>query len=98
MTPNSQPHPPERVGLAAMTCIGFIRIYQATLSPLIGQHCRFQPTCSRYAVQAIQCHGAIKGCWLAFRRLSRCHPLGNAGYDPVPGTSNETDKPGDSGT
>ncbi|MBG83149.1 MAG: membrane protein insertion efficiency factor YidD [Phycisphaerae bacterium] len=69
---------------AAMLCIGLIRIYQATLSPLIGMHCRFHPTCSRYAVEAIQVHGAIKGCWLAMRRLGRCHPLGGRGYDPVP--------------
>ena len=76
-----------------MICIGFIRIYQATLSPLIGMHCRFQPTCSRYAVEAIQVHGAIKGCWLAMKRLGRCHPLGGAGYDPVPDV--EKSKSGD---
>ena len=79
--------------LAAMICIGLIRIYQATLSPLIGMHCRFQPTCSRYAVEAIQVHGAIKGCWLAMKRLGRCHPLGGAGYDPVP--DGEKDSHGD---
>lgn len=86
---------PKQVGLAARTCIGFVRIYQATLSPLVGQHCRFQPTCSRYAVEALQCHGAFKGCWLAMRRLARCHPLGGAGYDPVPDSSVDPDHPGD---
>lgn len=75
---------PGKNSIAARICIGFIRIYQATLSPLIGMHCRFQPTCSRYAVEAIQVHGAFKGCCLAARRLGRCHPLGGAGYDPVP--------------
>ncbi len=75
---------PGHNSLAAKLCIACIRLYQATLSPLIGMHCRFQPTCSRYAVEAIQVHGAIKGCWLAMRRLGRCHPLGGAGYDPVP--------------
>ena len=69
---------------AARLCIGLIRVYQMTLSPLIGMHCRFYPTCSRYAVEAIQVHGAIKGTWMAARRLGRCHPLGGAGYDPVP--------------
>ncbi len=61
-----------------------IRLYQATLSPLIGGHCRFQPTCSRYAAQAVQRFGGIKGTAMAMKRLTRCHPCGGAGYDPVP--------------
>ncbi|MCH2134347.1 MAG: membrane protein insertion efficiency factor YidD [Phycisphaerales bacterium] len=52
----------------------------------MGGHCRYQPTCSHYAIDALKTHGAIRGCWLAFRRLARCHPLGSAGYDPVPDT------------
>jgi len=64
--------------------IGFIKAYRLVLSPFIGQHCRFTPTCSEYAVEAIQCHGAIKGCWLAIRRITRCHPFCTGGFDPVP--------------
>lgn len=61
-----------------------IRLYQATLSPLIGGHCRFQPTCSRYAAEAVQRFGACRGAAMSIRRLGRCHPCGGAGYDPVP--------------
>ncbi|MAT80820.1 MAG: membrane protein insertion efficiency factor YidD [Phycisphaerae bacterium] len=95
MTSTTDPEQPTSISLAARICIGFIRIYQATLSPLIGQHCRFHPTCSRYAVEAIQRHGAIRGCWLAIRRLSRCHPLGTAGYDPVPDSPSKPERSGD---
>ena len=64
--------------------LGGIRGYQRFLSPLLGANCRFQPTCSAYAVEAIGKHGAAKGGWLAARRIARCHPLGGRGYDPVP--------------
>lgn len=63
---------------------GLIRGYQIALSPLVGPACRFAPTCSEYAREAIEVHGPARGCWLALRRLSRCHPLGSAGFDPVP--------------
>lgn len=61
-----------------------IRIYQRLISPLLGPRCRFYPSCSAYAVEAIQKHGALRGCWLAARRLVRCHPLNPGGVDPVP--------------
>ena len=61
-----------------------IRAYQYALSPLMGANCRFYPTCSAYAEQAIQKHGAFHGGYLATRRILRCHPWGGHGYDPVP--------------
>ena len=64
--------------------IFFIRVYQAGISPWLGPGCRFEPSCSRYAVEAIERHGLGRGGWLAVRRLGRCHPLGDSGYDPVP--------------
>lgn len=63
---------------------GLIRGYQVVISPLLGPHCRHTPTCSAYAMEAIQVHGALIGSWLALRRLLRCHPWGTWGYDPVP--------------
>lgn len=64
--------------------IGFVRFYQLFISPLLGPRCRFYPTCSQYAIEAINCHGVQKGCWLAIKRLLKCHPLSEGGYDPVP--------------
>ncbi|MBE6317386.1 MAG: membrane protein insertion efficiency factor YidD [Bacteroidales bacterium] len=61
-----------------------IRFYQLCISPLFPPACRFTPTCSHYAIEAIKKHGAIKGLWLAIKRISRCHPWGDGGYDPVP--------------
>jgi hypothetical protein len=63
---------------------GLIRAYQLVLSPLLGPSCRYLPSCSDYAAEAIASHGAARGCWLALRRLLRCHPWGGSGYDPVP--------------
>ena len=60
------------------------RAYKLTLSPLIGQSCRFLPTCSDYTRDALLQHGPIKGGWLGVRRLCKCHPFGGSGYDPVP--------------
>ncbi len=61
-----------------------IRLYQWTLSPLVGRHCRYAPTCSRYADEAIARHGAWAGLWMTAARLARCHPWGASGFDPVP--------------
>ncbi len=61
-----------------------VRIYQWTLSPWLGGSCRFQPSCSEYAIGALREHGALGGSGLAARRIARCHPLGGSGYDPVP--------------
>ena len=68
----------------ARLLIFLIRCYQRVLSPFIGNQCRFHPTCSRYAVEALQKHGALRGSWLAARRVTRCHPLNAGGIDPVP--------------
>ena len=61
-----------------------IKLYQILLSPLIGPSCRFTPTCSNYAIEAINKHGPVKGFWLAIKRISKCHPWGDSGHDPVP--------------
>jgi len=73
----------------ARPLIGLVRAYRVALSPWLGANCRFQPTCSQYAIEALETHGALRGTLLALRRLSRCHPWGGDGYDPVP------DKAGD---
>ena len=65
--------------------IGLIRVYQLLISPWIPPCCRFYPSCSHYAVEAIARHGALRGTVLAARRLLRCHPLHPGGFDPVPG-------------
>ncbi len=61
-----------------------IKIYQKIISPLIGPKCRFTPTCSNYAVEALKKYGVFKGSWLAVKRIAKCHPWGGSGYDPVP--------------
>lgn len=64
--------------------IGFLRGYRLLISPLYGQVCRYHPSCSAYALQAVTEHGSVRGSWLAARRLTRCHPWAAGGYDPVP--------------
>ncbi|MEI2715115.1 MAG: membrane protein insertion efficiency factor YidD [Nocardioides sp.] len=68
----------------AWVLIGFLKLYRAVISPLYGQVCRYHPTCSAYALEAVQTHGALRGSWFAVRRLGRCHPWAAGGYDPVP--------------
>jgi putative membrane protein insertion efficiency factor len=62
-----------------------IRGYQLAISPLFGPRCRFYPSCSHYAFEAIDTHGAVRGAWLAIKRIARCHPFHEGGFDPVPG-------------
>ena len=64
--------------------IGLVKLYRKFISPLFPPSCRFYPTCSAYAIEALQVHGAVKGSALAFRRILRCNPLGAGGIDPVP--------------
>ena len=78
-TPSDAPvSPAQRLAIAA------IRVYQLVVSPWLGQRCRFTPSCSAYAVEAIGRHGVVTGGWYGMRRLARCHPLHAGGYDPVP--------------
>lgn len=71
-------------GIATALLVLPIRFYQLAISPHLGANCRFTPTCSQYAIEALRTHGPLKGLWLALRRISRCHPWGGSGYDPVP--------------
>jgi uncharacterized protein len=66
--------------------IGLLKLYRLLISPLYGNVCRYYPSCSAYALRAVEVHGAVRGSWLALRRLLRCHPWAAGGYDPVPGT------------
>lgn len=70
--------------IAIFPFIVLIRFYQVCISPLKPPTCRFTPTCSAYALEALRKHGLFKGSWLAVRRILRCHPWGGSGYDPVP--------------
>jgi len=64
--------------------IAMLKAYRFAISPLYGQVCRYHPTCSAYALEAVQTHGAVRGTWLAMRRVARCHPWAAGGLDPVP--------------
>jgi uncharacterized protein len=72
------------MSVGARICTKLIRGYQRFISPLMGAHCIYTPTCSQYAVEAIAKYGALRGIWLAAKRISRCHPFHEGGYDPVP--------------
>ena len=73
-----------KVNIVGKWCIAVIRFYQQAVSPYLGKKCRFQPTCSHYAIDAISAHGVVKGCYLFLKRFIKCHPWGSFGYDPVP--------------
>lgn len=73
-----------RPGVTAQPALFLIRLYQRSVSPSLGNVCRFEPTCSHYAYEAIERHGLIRGVWLAIKRLSSCRPYGGSGFDPVP--------------
>lgn len=74
---------------AGWLLVGLLTAYKRFVSPLLGPRCRFYPSCSAYALEAVQVHGALRGSWLAVRRLSRCHPFHAGGIDPVPGADRE---------
>ena len=78
-----------RISSAAWPLILIVRLYQVTLGPLLGGHCRFWPTCSEYSLEALRAHGPLRGSWLTARRLLRCHPFGGSGFDPVPPVDDE---------
>ena len=71
--------------------VGLIKIYQAILSPFMGPSCRHVPTCSNYTIEAIEEWGVLKGTWLGIKRISKCHPWGTSGYDPVPKKKEDED-------
>jgi putative membrane protein insertion efficiency factor len=80
----------------ALPFIWLVKFYRLAISPWLGGNCRFDPTCSSYAIEALQTHGVLYGGWLAVRRILRCHPWGGSGYDPVPGAG-QAARPGQSG-
>lgn len=87
----------KRRGPAAAGIRFVVRGYQLVISPVLGPHCRHVPTCSEYALEAVEVWGAWKGGRLALTRLLRCHPWGTSGYDPVPKPEDETDRGGGDG-
>jgi putative membrane protein insertion efficiency factor len=68
--------------LPGLAMIGLVRLYQICISPLLGNNCRYEPSCSQYFIQAVKKYGAISGAWRGFRRILRCHPFRAGGYDP----------------
>ncbi len=70
--------------MLSVPLIWLIKLYQVILSPIMGRSCRYTPTCSHYGIQALKKYGLFKGTWLTIKRISRCHPWGGHGYDPVP--------------
>lgn len=73
----------------ALPLRGLVWLYRQLISPFLGNNCRFDPSCSAYAEEALRKHGAFRGSWLAARRIGRCHPWGGSGYDPVPPVDDE---------
>jgi len=80
--------------LLALPLVLLVRIYSYVISPLLGSNCRYDPTCSAYAIEALQKYGAFRGTALAARRIARCHPWGGSGYDPLPGEESGEDDDG----
>ena len=84
----SQAHPPARSAglrrLPRLVLVYGVRGYQLVLSPIFGGACRYYPSCSAYAIEALERHGALRGGWMAIRRIARCHPFRPGGFDPVP--------------
>jgi len=72
----------------------FVRAYQVAISPLLPASCRYHPTCSHYAIEALEKHGALRGGWLAVKRIARCHPFRAGGFDPVPDPPSEPPQDG----
>jgi uncharacterized protein len=83
------PPAPRRRSAGVSVALWLLRGYQLLVSPLLGRNCRFLPTCSEYAREALEAHGLLRGGWLVLRRLARCHPWGGQGYDPVPPVGGE---------
>lgn len=81
---SKSPAPPGTPSAAAMVARGLIMLYQHTVSPMIPSSCRFLPSCSRFSYEALGTHGFLRGSWLGIRRIGRCHPLAQGGFDPVP--------------
>ena len=79
--------------LLAWPAIQLVRIYRYAISPWLGPNCRFQPTCSEYAIEALREHGLFRGGGLAIRRILSCHPWGGSGYDPVPPPRRDDEDP-----
>lgn len=80
-------HQDGRRGIGARALLRFVRAYQRAISPLLGQKCRYYPSCSHYMYEAIEIHGAFRGSWLGTKRIGRCHPFHEGGLDPVPGSA-----------
>jgi putative membrane protein insertion efficiency factor len=78
--------------------IGLLKGYRFAISPLYGQVCKYHPTCSAYALEAVTIHGSIKGSWLTVRRIASCHPWAAGGYDPVPGSQSQASQHDHGGT
>lgn len=75
--------------LLAWPLLALVGLYRLAISPWLGNNCRFQPSCSEYALEALREHGAFRGGWLTIKRIGRCHPWGGSGYDPVPKKDND---------
>ena len=83
------------LGPGQRMALGVIRVYQKVVSPVLGGNCRYYPSCSRYTYEAIEIHGAAHGSWLGIKRIGRCHPWHEGGFDPVPGSPDATAEEGD---